>query len=44
MKLLENFEDIMIVDDYAHHPTEIKATLSSASLYQRHITVIFSTS
>lgn len=24
------FQDILIVDDYAHHPTEIKATLSAA--------------
>jgi len=40
-EIISNFEDTMIVDDYAHHPTEIKATLSSASLYQKHITVIF---
>ena len=27
------FNDIMFVDDYAHHPSEIRATLSSARIY-----------
>ena len=33
--------DILIIDDYAHHPTEIKATLSAAALYKRRTVVIF---
>ena len=28
--------DITIIDDYAHHPTEIKATLTSAKNYPHH--------
>lgn len=31
------FNDIMFVDDYAHHPSEIRATLSSARIYARGI-------
>lgn len=34
--------DIMLVDDYAHHPTEIKATMKAArSLGRQRIIVIF---
>ncbi|MDO5044782.1 MAG: UDP-N-acetylmuramate--L-alanine ligase [Coriobacteriia bacterium] len=34
--------DIVIVDDYAHHPTEISATLKAASeLSYRHVHVVF---
>ncbi|MFN4152079.1 MAG: glutamate ligase domain-containing protein, partial [Candidatus Sericytochromatia bacterium] len=29
------------VDDYAHHPTEIRATLASASAHERPTTVVF---
>ncbi len=36
------FNDIMIVDDYAHHPTEIKATLQAArNGWQRRIVAVF---
>jgi len=35
-------DDIMLVDDYAHHPTEIKATLQTArTSYNRRIIVVF---
>lgn len=35
-------EDILIIDDYAHHPTEIKATLKAArNLNRRRIVVVF---
>lgn len=27
------FQDVIIIDDYAHHPTEIKATLTAAKHY-----------
>ncbi len=33
--------DILIMDDYAHHPDEITATLKAARCYHRPITCIF---
>ena len=34
--------DILVVDDYAHHPTEIRATLAGAALsYSRRLIVVF---
>ena len=35
--------DVLIVDDYGHHPTEIKATLAAAKIGSggRHIVVLF---
>ena len=34
--------DVMVVDDYGHHPAEIKATLAAArSGWQRRVVVIF---
>ncbi|RKX21936.1 MAG: UDP-N-acetylmuramate--L-alanine ligase [Candidatus Zixiibacteriota bacterium] len=33
--------DIMVVDDYAHHPTEIKATLETARSFNRRVIVIY---
>lgn len=36
------FDGIAIYDDYAHHPTEIKATLSAASGFKnKHIIAVF---
>ena len=38
------FDDgkVKVIDDYAHHPTEIEATLQGArSIENKHITVIF---
>lgn len=36
------FNDIILIDDYAHHPTEIKATLSSAkSFVDNRIVAVF---
>lgn len=35
-------KDIMVVDDYAHHPTEVKATLSAARQgWDRRIVAVF---
>jgi len=31
--ILENRENFILIDDYGHHPTEIKATLHSAKLF-----------
>jgi len=33
--------DIMVVDDYAHHPAEIKATLEAARLWKRRVITVF---
>lgn len=33
--------DILVVDDYAHHPTEIEATLLAAKALNRRIAVVF---
>lgn len=32
---------VLVIDDYAHHPTEIKATLEAAKALNRHIIVVF---
>ena len=31
--ILQNYDNFVIIDDYAHHPTEIKATLNSAKKF-----------
>jgi len=31
--ILQNYENFVIIDDYAHHPTEIKATINSAKKF-----------
>jgi UDP-N-acetylmuramate--alanine ligase len=37
-----HFQDILVVDDYAHHPTEITATLIAAkNAYDRRLVAIF---
>ncbi len=33
--IINNVDDSIMIDDYAHHPTEIKATLSSVKEYAR---------
>ncbi|MEN6370885.1 MAG: UDP-N-acetylmuramate--L-alanine ligase [Armatimonadota bacterium] len=39
---IATINDIMIIDDYAHHPTEIKATLTSARAgWNRRIVAVF---
>ncbi|MBT9146813.1 MAG: UDP-N-acetylmuramate--L-alanine ligase [Syntrophomonadaceae bacterium] len=34
-------EGVMLIDDYAHHPTEIKAVLSTAQKLRRRIIAVF---
>lgn len=34
-------DTVSIIDDYAHHPSEIRATLKTAKLQNRHLTVVF---
>jgi UDP-N-acetylmuramate--alanine ligase len=40
-EVISDIDGTMIVDDYAHHPTEIRATLASASAHERLTTVVF---
>jgi UDP-N-acetylmuramate--alanine ligase len=43
MEFLGNYRNMSIYDDYAHHPTEIKSTISGlrARYKDRHICVVF---
>ena len=34
--IVQKSDDLIVIDDYAHHPTEIKATLESVELYNRY--------
>ncbi|MCK5259865.1 MAG: UDP-N-acetylmuramate--L-alanine ligase [Candidatus Omnitrophica bacterium] len=36
-QLKSRVDDIWVIDDYAHHPTEIKATLETAQLFKRSV-------
>ena len=41
-ELVGEANDIMVVDDYAHHPTEVRTTLKTArEVYKRRVVVIF---
>ncbi len=33
--ILQNYDDFVIIDDYAHHPTEIKATINAAKMFAK---------
>ncbi|NLA57698.1 MAG: UDP-N-acetylmuramate--L-alanine ligase, partial [Firmicutes bacterium] len=33
--------DVLVIDDYAHHPTEVKATLAAARHLERRIITVF---
>jgi len=33
--ILQNYDDFVVIDDYGHHPTEIKATLNSAKTFAK---------
>ena len=43
LELLGSADEVMVVDDYAHHPTEIKATLEAvqSSWKERRIVAVF---
>ncbi|MCX7846075.1 MAG: UDP-N-acetylmuramate--L-alanine ligase [Dictyoglomaceae bacterium] len=41
LQLKGKIQDILIFDDYGHHPTEIKATLNALKLYNRRLVVAF---
>jgi UDP-N-acetylmuramate--alanine ligase len=40
-QVLGEIEDILIIDDYAHHPTEIEATISAAKATGKKIIAVF---
>lgn len=35
-EIVQKSENFIVIDDYAHHPTEIKATLESVNLYNKY--------
>lgn len=40
-QVLGETNDILIIDDYAHHPTEIQATIAAAKSTGKHIIAVF---
>lgn len=41
-EIIDEVNDILVIDDYAHHPSEIKATLKTAKdVYGRRVIVIY---
>lgn len=40
-QVIADVNDVLIVDDYAHHPTEITATIHAAKATGKEITVVF---
>jgi UDP-N-acetylmuramate--alanine ligase len=40
-QVLGEVNDILIIDDYAHHPTEIKATITAAKATDKRIVAVF---
>jgi UDP-N-acetylmuramate--alanine ligase len=41
LEIIGKVKNILVIDDYAHHPTEIKTTISAAKLFKRRIIAIF---
>ena len=40
-QVLGEVENILVIDDYAHHPTEIQATISAAKATRKRIIAVF---
>ncbi|MBA4496142.1 UDP-N-acetylmuramate--L-alanine ligase [Paenactinomyces guangxiensis] len=40
-QVIGEVDDILVVDDYAHHPTEIEATLKGAKALGRRMVIVF---
>ena len=40
-EILATVGDITVVDDYAHHPTEVRATIEAARAWHRRLVVVF---
>lgn len=34
--IVQSSKDLVVIDDYAHHPTEIKATIKSVQIYKKY--------
>ncbi len=34
--IVQKTDDLIVIDDYAHHPTEIKATIKSVQIYKKY--------
>jgi UDP-N-acetylmuramate--alanine ligase len=34
--IVQNSKSLVVIDDYAHHPTEIKATIKSVQIYKKY--------
>lgn len=41
LEILFERDDLLVVDDYAHHPTEVEASIKSLKLLGRPVTVVF---
>ena len=41
LEILGTVGDITVVDDYAHHPTEVRATITAAHAWHRRLVVVF---
>jgi UDP-N-acetylmuramate--alanine ligase len=40
-QVIGEVDDILVIDDYAHHPTEIEATLAGAKALGRRMVIVF---
>jgi len=40
-QVMGEYDDILVIDDYAHHPTEIEATISAAKATGKRIIAVF---
>jgi UDP-N-acetylmuramate--alanine ligase len=40
-QLIGTLDSVSVIDDYAHHPSEVQATLQTARLQKRPLTVVF---
>jgi len=40
-QVLDEVDDILVIDDYAHHPTEIQATISAAKVTGKRVIAVF---
>ena len=41
--ILQSYDNFVVIDDYAHHPTEIKATIKSVDIYKEKLGIMKTT-
>jgi len=41
--ILQSYDNFVVIDDYAHHPTEIKATIKSVDIYKEKMGILKTT-